>query len=243
MIGESVIFLAARRVLAFVCAECSLHAGRGELEPDRCLSTSGALASLTDGKAVRVFAYVQWLILRPGKTRKEPEMAGKLEDLGIPMRPARPVAQTLVPPRVTDLSRPATEPAKDSAPASSTPRADQAERRTMIVGRDISLSADIKSCNRLVVEGSVEATLHECRDMEIAEGGSFKGNASIEQAEVRGRFEGELVVSKRLLIRTTGHVSGTITYGEIEIERGGKVSGTIQENGPIPNIGIVRAGE
>src|SRR5258708_27559611 len=131
------------------------------------------------------FAYVQWLILRPGKTRKEPEMAGKLEDLGIPMRPARPVAQTLVPPRVTDLSRPATEPAKDSAPASSTPRADQAERRTMIVGRDISLSGDIKSCNRLVVEGSVEATLHECRDMEIAEGGSFKGNASIDAIAYR----------------------------------------------------------
>jgi cytoskeletal protein CcmA (bactofilin family) len=44
--------------------------------------------------------------------------------------------------------------------------------------------------------------------MEIAETGYFKGTASIEQADVRGQFEGELVVSKRLLIRATGHVSG-----------------------------------
>ena len=79
--------------------------------------------------------------------------------------------------------------------------------------------------------------------MEIAERGLFKGNASIEQAEVRGQFEGELVVTKRLLIRASGHVSGTIAYGEIEIERGGKVSGVIQENGPIPYLGMVRAGE
>jgi hypothetical protein len=43
-----------------------------------------------------------------------------------------------------------------------------------------------------------------------------------------------VVVAKRLLIRATGHASGTITYGEIEIEREGKVSGVIQEAGPIP---------
>lgn len=169
-------------------------------------------------------------------------MAEKLEDLGVPLRPARPGVQALMPPRMSDLSRPGTEPVKPSEPSSS-PRAEQAERRTMIVGREISLSGDIRSCNRLVVEGSVEATLHECREMDIAEGGLFKGNASIEQAEVSGQFDGELVVSKRLLIRATGHVSGTITYGEIEIERGGKVSGVIQEAGPVPYMGVVRAGE
>jgi hypothetical protein len=47
----------------------------------------------------------------------------------------------------------------------------------MIVGREIVLSGDIRSCNKLVVEGSVEAILDECRDMEIAESGLFKGNA------------------------------------------------------------------
>jgi cytoskeletal protein CcmA (bactofilin family) len=113
----------------------------------------------------------------------------------------------------------------------------------MIVGRGMSLSGDIRACNRLVVEGSVEATLHECREMQITENGVFKGNASIEQAEVCGQFEGELTVSKRLFVRATGRVSGTITYGEIEIERGGKISGLLQQNGPVPQVGILRAGE
>jgi cytoskeletal protein CcmA (bactofilin family) len=111
----------------------------------------------------------------------------------------------------------------------------------MIVGRDIVLSGDIRSCNRLVVEGTLEATLHDCRDIEIAESGLFRGNATIEQAEIRGQFEGELVVRNRLVIRASGHVSGTITYGEIEIQRGGKVSGVVQEAGPVPYFGNVRA--
>jgi cytoskeletal protein CcmA (bactofilin family) len=62
----------------------------------------------------------------------------------------------------------------------------------------------------------------------IAETGLFKGAAAIDNAEVRGRFVGELVVQKRLLIRATGHVSGKITYSEIEIEDGGRISGEIE---------------
>jgi len=70
--------------------------------------------------------------------------------------------------------------------------------------------------------------LHDCRELDISATGLFKGSASIESAEISGRFEGDLVVRKRLLIRASGHVSGTVTYGQIEIERGGKLSGTLQ---------------
>jgi cytoskeletal protein CcmA (bactofilin family) len=87
---------------------------------------------------------------------------------------------------------------------------------------------EITACERLVIEGNVEANLHDCRDLDIAETGLFKGAAAIDNAEVRGRFVGELVVQKRLLIRATGHVSGKITYSEIEIEDGGRISGEIE---------------
>lgn len=172
-------------------------------------------------------------------------MADQADDLGLPVRPVRSPVQPVVPPRITDLSRPGGEPPRPAADASSPARAEQVERRNMIVGREISLSGDISSCDRLVIEGSVEANLHECRELNIAESGLFKGNASIEQAEVRGRFEGELVIRKRLLIRATGHVSGTIAYGELEIECGGKISGTVeahQEDSATTYLGRVRAG-
>ena len=54
------------------------------------------------------------------------------------------------------------------------------------------------------------------------------GRPKIDEIEVRGRFEGTLTVRKRLLIRASGKVSGTIRYGQIEIECGGQIAGDIQ---------------
>ena len=98
----------------------------------------------------------------------------------------------------------------------------------MIVGPGISLSGEINACDRLVIEGSVQASLQKCQHLNIAESGIFDGSAEIEEAEIRGRFEGDLLVRKRLRIFAGGRVSGTITYREIEIEVGGRISGSIQ---------------
>jgi cytoskeletal protein CcmA (bactofilin family) len=94
------------------------------------------------------------------------------------------------------------------------------------VGREIVLSGEISACDRLVVEGTVKANIRDCREIAIAEGGLFTGSASVETAEISGRFEGELSVSGRLIIRASGKVSASVRYREIEIERGGEISGT-----------------
>ncbi len=101
-------------------------------------------------------------------------------------------------------------------------------RRVLTVGHDILLKGEIATCDRLVIEGAVDATLNEVHTVEISETGSFKGAAEIEDAEISGVFDGELTVRGRLVIYSTGKVRGKITYGEIEIERGGELTGTIK---------------
>jgi len=101
------------------------------------------------------------------------------------------------------------------------------ESKRLIVGRDITLSGEIRDCDRLIIEGRVEASLSDSRSIEIAASGFFKGKAEIESAEISGSFEGDLVVSQRLVIHATGRVHGTIRYGEIEIARGGVIAGQI----------------
>jgi cytoskeletal protein CcmA (bactofilin family) len=188
------------------------------------------------------------------------------DDLGIPMKPARPAGQQAsvaplsrnpapVPPRTPEgarqggeTTRPSEAPRRPPEAAGAPPvaavgglRRSETDVRTLIVGREISLSGEINSCNKLVVEGSVEANLQNCRDVDISETGLFKGSASIDEAEVRGRFEGNLTVRKRLMIRSTGKVTGTIRYGQIEIECGGQISGDIQAQGHEDLISVVPA--
>jgi cytoskeletal protein CcmA (bactofilin family) len=115
----------------------------------------------------------------------------------------------------------------------------QTATRTLVVGREIVLSGEISACDRLVVEGTVKANIKDCRDIAISEGGLFTGSASVESAEIRGRFEGELTVSGRLLIRAPGQVSAAVRYGEIEIERGGRLSGHVDAtDAPKSRVGL-----
>ena len=156
-------------------------------------------------------------------------MAEQAEDLGISAKPVPLLPPRPVPPHPADLLPPRmSAPPVPGSDLSTVSHADPAEPRQLIVGHGVSLSGEITSCARLIIEGNVEANLHDCHDVDIAETGHFKGVAAIDNAEVRGRFEGDLVVRKRLLIRATGHVSGKITYSEIEIEHGGKISGELE---------------
>lgn len=100
--------------------------------------------------------------------------------------------------------------------------------KRLMVGQGISLSGEITACDRLIVEGSVQVTLNETKAIEIAESGRFtNGKAEVEDAEISGTYEGELTVRNRLLIRATGKVEGTVRYGELEIERGGRLTGSV----------------
>src|SRR5579872_5744780 len=121
------------------------------------------------------------------------------------------------------VAPPASSGAEQRVPEASIARdaRSDASAGTLVVGPQIVLSGEVKSCNRLVVEGTIKANIKECRDVAIAEGGLFSGSAAVLSAEISGRFEGKLTVSGRLLIRAPGLVSGTVRYKEIEIERGG----------------------
>tara|TARA_Y100001936_G_scaffold254084_1_gene324592 strand:- start:5428 stop:5949 length:522 start_codon:yes stop_codon:yes gene_type:complete len=102
------------------------------------------------------------------------------------------------------------------------------DSKKLIVGRDIALNGEISACEKLVVEGRVEANMKECREIEIAESGTFKGEAEIEIAEVSGVFEGSVSARKLLIVRSTGRVNGKVRVRQLEVERGGEISGEIE---------------
>jgi len=128
---------------------------------------------------------------------------------------------------------PAPAPAANMAPApspSSEPsyRADERKEAKLVVGPEIKIKGvEISDCDTLVVEGRIEATL-DSRVLEITQNGVFQGTIAVDNAEIRGRFEGELTVRKQLVIHATGKVSGKIRYAKIKVEEGAELSGTIE---------------
>ncbi len=113
------------------------------------------------------------------------------------------------------------------APSRRQPNRDSEEGKRLVVGREITLSGEITACDTLVVEGSVQATLENSHSLEIAEGGTFKGQVQIDDATIAGRFEGDLSVRGTLSIKSSGVVDGKVKFGKLEIELGGTVKGEI----------------
>ncbi len=107
-------------------------------------------------------------------------------------------------------------------------RPGDADSKKLIVGREICLSGEITSCDKLVVEGRVEASLNDARVIEVAPSGFFKGDSHVEEADISGRYEGKMVARDKLTVRSGGRVHGSIRYGRIVIESGGEISGDMQ---------------
>jgi cytoskeletal protein CcmA (bactofilin family) len=108
------------------------------------------------------------------------------------------------------------------------PMADERKEAKLVVGPQIKIKGvEISDCDTLVVEGRIEATL-DSRVLEITEHGVFQGTIAVDNAEVHGRFEGELTVRKQLIIHSTGRVSGKIRYAKIKVEEGAEVAGDMQ---------------
>jgi hypothetical protein len=58
----------------------------------------------------------------------------------------------------------------------------------------------------------------------------------VENCTIAGLFKGNLSARGRVTLKSTGRIIGTLRYGELEIERGGKASGTLEEAGAAPTV-------
>ena len=102
-------------------------------------------------------------------------MADAADDRELVSKSVRPVGPLAMPPRPGEAIRRFADPTYQLKPDS--------ERSCLSVGRGITLSGEVNSCDKLFIEGSVDAKLTNCRAIEIAESGLFKGSTSIEEAE------------------------------------------------------------
>ncbi len=168
-----------------------------------------------------------------GKRKPDTPQSGEPEGGAgrAPARASKPDASAVLERQPQPPVRPANYQAGGAAQArkpAAAPGGD-GEMKKLIVGRDIRLAGEITACDKLVVEGEVEADLADAQMLEIAESGLFKGRAEVDVAEVSGTFDGELTVRERLILHATGQVKGSLRYAELEIERGGRVKGSIEE--------------
>jgi cytoskeletal protein CcmA (bactofilin family) len=140
-----------------------------------------------------------------------------------PTSPLTPMTPGLVPPGGVPVGalRPGAMPGRN-------PNREPAERRTLIVGKGISVQGTVQDAERLVVEGTVEASMIHAAELSISPGGVFRGEVEVEDAEVSGTIDGTLTARGNLIVRSTGRVLGTARCRRLQVEDGGQITGRIE---------------
>ena len=164
-----------------------------------------------------------------------PPGTGTLQaDSGLGVPPFRPATPNEAP----SMSRPPTQvsPNPQSAPTSGARPVMQparatrepSEKRTLVVGRGISLQGTVEDAERLIVEGTVETSMIHATELTVALGGVFKGEAEVEDSDVAGTIDGTLTVKGSLVVRSTGRVLGTARCRRLQVEDGGQITGRVE---------------
>jgi cytoskeletal protein CcmA (bactofilin family) len=165
----------------------------------------------------------------PQETQDQASAASPPAEATVPAPESPPAAESPFHVTVTPVPAPILpEPVQATLIAAPVP-ARESGRKRMLVAEGITIQGgDILGCAHLAIEGEAYSTIDRCEKLEILPGGIFKGTASVAEAEISGYCTGTLVVKGTLRITGTGHVVGSIQYGRLQVEDGGRIEGEMK---------------
>jgi cytoskeletal protein CcmA (bactofilin family) len=101
----------------------------------------------------------------------------------------------------------------------------------LFVGEGVILKGNFEVPDIASISGIVEGEL-TAKQVIIEATGIVRGKLSGESVDIRGEVNEYISSTRSLIIRSTGKVSGSINYSEIEIEKGGHLHGELHNLNP-----------
>ena len=98
----------------------------------------------------------------------------------------------------------------------------------LIIGKGVSFTGSVVVPNRAVINGSFNGEL-TARELIVDADGVMSGTCNAMDIQVKGELKSTVFCSNLLTIHSTGHLEGSMEYGELVIERGGKFAGTMKQ--------------
>jgi cytoskeletal protein CcmA (bactofilin family) len=105
-----------------------------------------------------------------------------------------------------------------------------------VIAKNTSIVGDIKSEGDFRIDGTLEGTLQTNGRVIIGAEGFIKGKVDATNADIEGKFSGELFVNKTLTIKATAHISGDVIIGKLSVEPGATFNATCSMKGTVKEL-------
>ncbi len=102
-----------------------------------------------------------------------------------------------------------------------------------IIGKDTTFVGDIKSEGDFRIDGKVEGNIKTSGRVVIGTEGAVKGTIECTNADIEGKFSGNLTVDQLLSLKSSAHISGDVILGKLSVEPGANFNATCNMKGSI----------
>lgn len=103
---------------------------------------------------------------------------------------------------------------------------DVGPKGSVTIGEGVVVHGTITAPGKATVFGVFDGEL-SASEVLIGRSGRVAGRLIADIVEVQGEGPEQLTARQSLTVRSTGHVSGTVRYGRLEVEPGGAIDGTL----------------
>ena len=105
-----------------------------------------------------------------------------------------------------------------------------------VVAKNTSIVGDIISQGDFRIDGSLDGSIKTNGRVIIGSEGSIKGKVESSNAEIEGKFSGELIVQETLTIKSSAHISGEVTIGKLSVEPGATFNASCSMKGAVKEL-------
>jgi cytoskeletal protein CcmA (bactofilin family) len=98
----------------------------------------------------------------------------------------------------------------------------------LIIGKGVHFTGTVLVPNLAIINGIFDGEI-TARELIVETDGQVSGTSTAKDIEVKGVLKSTVSCSNLLTIRASGSIEGSMEYGEISIERGGKFAGTMKQ--------------
>jgi len=105
-----------------------------------------------------------------------------------------------------------------------------------IIGKNTSIVGDIISEGDFRIDGKVEGTIKTNGRVVIGQSGSVSGRIDCNNADIEGKFSGELLVNSLLTLKATAKISGDVIISKLSVEPGAEFNASCAMKGSVKEL-------
>ena len=102
-----------------------------------------------------------------------------------------------------------------------------------IIGKNSSFVGDIKSDGDFRIDGKVQGTIKTAGRVVIGKEGFVDGTIDCSNADIEGKFSGNLNVDELLSLKSTATINGEVVLGKLSVEPGANFNASCNMKGNI----------